>query len=76
MSTFWKIGSDGTANGAAPVVPADAELSPEVAESILNSLASTYLNDKDFAGTLGAAHHVVERLGQAADGSRGDRLER
>jgi PAS domain S-box-containing protein len=66
MSTFWKI-EPSTANRAAPSVPDNAELSPEDAESILSGLANTYLNDKDFAGALGAVHHVIERLGQTAD---------
>jgi PAS domain S-box-containing protein len=67
MSTSWKIDSGSSANRAVPKVPAEAELSPEAAESILSGLASTYLNDQDFAGAPGAVHHVVERLGQTAD---------
>ena len=39
-------------------------LSPEAAESILHELASTYLKDKDIAGTPGAVHHFFERLDQ------------
>jgi PAS domain S-box-containing protein len=63
MSTFWKMG-DSAANEAAPSIPDGAALTPEDAESILNGLASTYLNDKDVIGSLGTVHHFFERLDQ------------
>jgi PAS domain S-box-containing protein len=63
MSTFWKMG-DGAGNDAAPPIPAEAALSPEDAESILNGLASTYLKDADIESALGAVHHFFERLDQ------------
>src|SRR5438045_1210550 len=63
MSTLRNTG-DGEAAEVVPPVRDKTELSPEDAESILNELASTYLNDRGIAGSLGAVHHSFERLGE------------
>jgi PAS domain S-box-containing protein len=64
MSTFWKMGDDAAHDVVSPT-PDEAALSVEDAESILNGLASTYLKDKDIAGSLGAVHHLFERFDHA-----------
>jgi PAS domain S-box-containing protein len=63
MSPFWKAGEGVESDTGSPTSEENV-LSPEAAESILNELASTYLKDKDIAGTLGAVHHFFERLDQ------------
>jgi PAS domain S-box-containing protein len=63
MSTLRNTG-DGEAAEVVPPVRDKTELSPEDAESILNELASTYLNDRGIVGSLGAVHHSFERLGE------------
>ena len=61
MSTFWKM-DGGAANPEGTPMPPGPALSPEDAESILTGLASTYLQDKDMAGSSGAVHHFFERV--------------
>jgi len=63
MSTLRNTGDGEAAEVVAPVRE-KTELSPEDAESILAELASTYLNDRGIAGSLGAVHHSFERLGE------------
>ncbi len=65
MGTFWKAG-DGAGSEAVSPVAGESELSAEAAEAILNELASTYLNDKDIARSLGAVHHLVQGFDQAS----------
>ena len=65
MGTFWKAGDSAESDAISPVA-GDGALSAEAAEAILNELASTYLNDKDIARSLGAVHHLVQGFDQAS----------
>jgi len=62
MSAFSKTGDGRAASESS--LPEESALSVADAESILNGLASTYLNDADIVGAPGAAHHFFERLDQ------------
>jgi PAS domain S-box-containing protein len=63
MSPFWKTG-EGVESDVGSPTSEENVLSPEVAESILNDLAGTYLRDKNLPEALGAVHHFFERLDQ------------
>ena len=65
MSTFWKAGGGAESDAVSPVA-GEGALSAEAAESILNELASAYLNDEDIARSLGAVHHLVQGFDQSS----------
>lgn len=65
MNTVWRMGG-GTARDADGSGPEEKPLTPEEAESILTTLASTYA--KDVVGSLGGLHHFFERLDQSSVG--------